>query len=61
MNLLLQWLAQQGQRSTDQAQPQLLHILNQDAGLGSTFGFGWGTGLWGGGQQVFSTLEWSIY
>ena len=25
--------------------------------LGSTFGFGWGTGLWGGGQQVFSTLN----
>ncbi len=25
--------------------------------LNSTFGFGWGTGLWGGGQQVFSTLN----
>jgi len=25
--------------------------------LGSSFGFGWGTGLWGGGQQVFSTLN----
>ena len=25
--------------------------------LSSTFGFGWGTGLWGGGQQVFSTLN----
>jgi len=28
--------------------------------LGSTFGFGWGTGLWGGGQQVFSTLNGSL-
>jgi len=25
--------------------------------LGFTYGFGWGTGLWGGGQQVFSTLN----
>ena len=25
--------------------------------LNSTFGFGWGTALWGGGQQVFSTLS----
>ena len=24
--------------------------------LTQTYGFGWGTGLWGGGQQVFSTL-----
>ena len=28
--------------------------------LGATFGFGWGTGLWGGGQQVFSTLNGSL-
>ena len=25
--------------------------------LGFTYGFGWGTGLWGGGQQLFSTLN----
>ena len=25
--------------------------------LGNTYGFGWGTALWGGGQQVFSTLN----
>ena len=25
--------------------------------LGFTYGFGWGTGLWGGGQQVFGTLN----
>jgi hypothetical protein len=25
--------------------------------LSSTFGFGWGTALWGGGQQVFGTLN----
>jgi hypothetical protein len=25
--------------------------------LAQTYGFGWGTGLWGGGQQVFSTLN----
>jgi len=25
--------------------------------LGFTYGFGWGTGLWGGGQQVFGTLD----
>ena len=25
--------------------------------LNFTYGFGWGTGLWGGGQQVFSTLN----
>ena len=28
--------------------------------LGFTYGFGWGTGLWGGGQQVFSTLNGSL-
>ena len=26
-------------------------------GLNFTYGFGWGTGLWGGGQQLFSTLN----
>jgi hypothetical protein len=25
--------------------------------LGFTYGFGWGTGLWGGGQQLFGTLD----
>jgi hypothetical protein len=25
--------------------------------LGSTYGFGFGTGLWGGGQQLFGTLD----
>ena len=25
--------------------------------LNFTYGFGWGTGLWGGGQQLFSTLN----
>ena len=25
--------------------------------LGFTYGFGWGTGLWGGGQQVIGTLN----
>ena len=25
--------------------------------LGFTYGFGWGTGLWGGGQQLFGTLN----
>jgi len=25
--------------------------------LGFTYGFGWGTALWGGGQQLFSTLN----
>jgi hypothetical protein len=25
--------------------------------LGFSYGFGWGTGLWGGGQQVFGTLN----
>ena len=25
--------------------------------LTQTYGFGWGTGLWGGGQQVFGTLN----
>ena len=25
--------------------------------LGQTYGFGWGTGLWGGGQQLFGTLN----
>ena len=25
--------------------------------LGFTYGFGWGTGLWAGGQQVFGTLN----
>ena len=25
--------------------------------LGFTYGFGWGTGLWSGGQQLFSTLN----
>ena len=25
--------------------------------LGSTYGFGFGTGLWGGGQQLFATLD----
>ena len=25
--------------------------------LTQTYGFGWGTGLWGGGQQVFATLN----
>ena len=24
--------------------------------LGFTYGFGWGTGLWGGGQQVLAPL-----
>jgi len=28
--------------------------------LGFTYGFGWGTGLWGGGQQVFGTLNGSL-
>tara|TARA_R100001126_G_C4887044_1_gene183104 strand:+ start:287 stop:2440 length:2154 start_codon:yes stop_codon:yes gene_type:complete len=28
--------------------------------LNSTFGFGWGTGLWGGGQELFSTLNGSL-
>ena len=28
--------------------------------LSQTYGFGWGTALWGGGQQVFSTLNGSL-
>ena len=28
--------------------------------LGFTYGFGWGTGLWGGGQQLFGTLNGSL-
>jgi|TARA_R100000329_G_scaffold62575_2_gene55745 hypothetical protein len=28
--------------------------------LGFTYGFGWGTALWGGGQQLFSTLNGSL-
>ena len=56
MNLQSQWLAQQGQRSTEAGSATVNPYISAGA-LGFTYGFGWGTGLWGGGQQVFGTLN----